>query len=352
MKIAITRLSGNLTDKNKLSVGNAEMINIAKMLRNINVDIDILTCKTCEDAITVHDDYNINQYDALLVVNDSTDMFGGLEITTMTTIYKLMHKFKKQIYYILTDLSLPFVDYYQLIKGKTWANKYNENDFKLQNDIIILSQAHNLDIVKTIHKNINIKDIKYVPWHYWKLYSEEVLSIKETLDKKVDLIYGGSFRSGRREKKFIDYFFDKNINVEIYGNMKLSQFKNIKDKKPPIFTDKIENTKILEKNKTSLATIILGDKNYNNNIVTLRYIEALMSQTICFIDNDFDTSHTLMHDKFYVKNGKELEEKIINLKQNQDEYYDMLNIQNIKLLKILSYDLPRKVIDILERNII
>ena len=350
MKVAITRLSGNLTDKNKLSVGNAEMINIAKMLRNKNINIDILSCKTCEDAITVDENYNINQYDALLIVNDSTNMFGGLEITTMTTIYKLMHKFNKQIYYILTDLSLPFVDYYQLIKGKTWASKYNENDFKLQNDIVILSQAHNLDIVKKIHKNVNIKDIIYVPWHYWKLYSDDVLAVRELSKNKVDLIYGGSFRSGRREKKFVDYFFDKDINIEIYGNMKLSQFKNVKDKKPPIFTDKIENTKILEKNETSLSTIILGDKNYNNNIVTLRYIEALMSQTICFIDNDFDTSHNLMPDNFYVKNGKELEEKIIRLKQNAEEYNNMIYTQNIKLLKILSYDLPSEVINILERN--
>lgn len=347
MKIGITRLSGNITDKNRESVGNKEMIAIANLLQKYS-EVDILTCKECCDCVHVDENYDINKYDCLLIVNDSTNMFGGCEITTMTTIYKLLHKFDKQIYYILTDLSLPFVDYYELIKNKKW-NNYNECDFKLKNDIIILSQAYNLDIVKKIHKNIKYKDVIYIPFQEWKVFTEKI--IDNNVPKKVDLIYGGSFRTGRREKKFIDYFFDKNnLDILIYGNMKLSQFKNVDGLKPPIFKGKIPNQMVLMANSTSLATILLGDKNYNDNIVTLRFVEALLSNVICFIDNDFDTKHRLLDDYFYVNNGKELEEKILEIKNDNMLYYSLLSKQQAKLLEILNNNLPLKLFEVLERN--
>lgn len=346
MRIAITRLSGNITDKNKESVGNKEMFGIASLLEKF-CEVDVLTCKNCEGCISIDENYDINKYDNILIVNDSCNMFGGLEIETMTTIYKLLHKYDKQIYYILTDLSLPFINYYKLIKNKSW-NNYNEDDFKLKNDIIILSQAFNKDLVKNIHKDINIKDIIYVPFQEWKLYTDIQIT---NHNKKVDLIYGGSFRTGRREKKFIDYFFDKDINVEIYGNMKLSQFKNVDNLKAPIFTSKINNKDVLYKNSTSLSTIIMGDKNYNDNIVTLRFIEALMSNTICFIDNDFDTKHNLLPDSFfYVNNGNELEEKIKMIKNDSDLCDKLLEIQNLKKIELINNNLPLKLYNILMKG--
>ena len=341
MKIAIIRLSGNVTDKNKESVGNKELFGIASLIH-----ADVLSCKKCENTILVDENFDINQYDKVLVLNDSVNMFGGCEITTMTTVYKLLHKYEKQIYYILTDLSLPFVDYNKLIKNKPW-NNYSEDEFTLKNDIIILSQAYNLDIVKKIHKNINIKDIIYVPFEQWKLYTEPVIKNSR---KTVELIYGGSFRTGRREKKFVEYFFNRNIGVEIYGNMKLDQFKNVENLKAPVFTGKINNSEVLKKNSTALSTIIMGDNNYNNNIVTLRFIEALMSDTICFIDNDFDTEHRLMDDYFYVHNGEELETKIEEIKQNEEFYKGLLYLQNNKLLELLNNNLPKQILDILEKG--
>ena len=45
-------------------------------------------------------------------------------------------------------------------------------------------------------------------------------------NRPVDLIYGGSFRGGKREKKLIDYYFlQNNLNVELYGTIRLDQFK-------------------------------------------------------------------------------------------------------------------------------
>lgn len=339
MKIAITRLSGNVTDKNKESVGNKELFGLAKMLEYYN-DVDILTCKKCDGCISVDNSFDINAYEQLFILNDSCNMFGGLEIETMTTVYKLMHKFDKQIYFMLTDLSLPYVDYYKLIKNKPW-NTYTEEDFSLKNDLIIISQAFNIELVKNMHKDISIKEIYYAPLQNWRLHTEKALDIN--MNKKYDLVYGGSFRSGRREKKFIDYFFNKDINVELYGNMKLSQFSGVENFKAPNFSSKVENNYVLNKNNEAYATVIMGDSNYNNNIVTLRFVEALMSGIVCFIDNNFDKNHTLLPEYYYVNNGDELQSKIKQLKDNINFYLEKCNEQTSIMKKIINDNLPLQI---------
>ena len=92
MKFGITRLSGNITDRNSNIIGNYETLKIAELLKKYT-DIDILTCNECKDCIHIDENYDINQYDRLLIVNDSANMFGGTEIKTMTTIYKLLAKY-------------------------------------------------------------------------------------------------------------------------------------------------------------------------------------------------------------------------------------------------------------------
>lgn len=343
MKIGFTVLHGNITDKNKNSIGNNEAIGIANKLRKY-CQVDILTCKSCEGCITVDENYDINQYDALLVVNGSVNMFGGKEIETATTIYKLLHKFDNKIYYLLTDTLMPFVDYYKHIEKKPW-NNYTEEDFKLKHNINIISQFKDEEKIKKIFKGVEIDDFVYIPLQYWS-FDYQSNFIPTNIEKTVDLIYGGSYRAGNRREKMLRYFFNKeNISVEMYGNINVDQFK-ITDKdnitKLPTFTKKVLPNEVLAKNSTGLATVLLGDKNYNDNTMTPRFIEALMSKVICFIDEEFDPSHSLLvDDYFYINSGEELENKILEIKNNKELYYKLLNAQDIALKSILQYDLGK-----------
>lgn len=317
MKIALTVLHGNITDSNSKYIGNKEALSIAKIFAKY-YDIDVLTCEYCNNCIHIDEDFDINKYDKLLVVNGSLNMFGGLEIKNATTIYKLLHKFNNQIYYILTDTNMPFMDYYNHIKGKDFSKQYDENSFKLKEDLIILSQFSNFDYIRNLHKNISIKDIIFVPWALWKLELPlDDFTASQILLRTTDLIYGGSFRSGKRLQKMLDYFFNKNIVVELFGNLEKSNFKDSLVQKYPIFSGKVPANMVISKNSEALATIVIGDQNYNNNTVTLRVYESLLSDAIVFIDNDFDTEHKILNDDFlYVNSGKELEEKILLLKSD------------------------------------
>lgn len=341
MKFGITRLSGNITDRNSNIIGNYETLKIAELLKKYT-DIDILTCNECKDCIHIDENYDINQYDRLLIVNDSANMFGGAEIKTMTTIYKLLAKYDKPIYYILTDLNLPFVNYWEIIKNKPW-NNYKEEDFKLKFPINIISQGRDLNTAIKIHKNkVTINCVYYVPLNEWGAF---LLKPVQNNNRPVDLIYGGSFRGGKREKKLIDYYFlQNNLNVELYGTIRLDQFKKLPEGVTvPTFAKKVPADKIVEYNSKALATVIIGDKDYQDNMVTLRFIEALLSDCICFIDHDFDKNHYLMPEPFYVHNGLELNEKINKLKTDINYYNSMLAQQRLILQNIVNQNMPEKL---------
>jgi alpha-N-acetylglucosamine transferase len=109
----------------------------------------------------------------------------------------------------------------------------------------------------------------------------------------------------------------------------------IKDKKAPVFLGKQPMAKVLEVGAKGIASIIFGDTTYNNNLITLRVFESILSGCITFIDNDFDVKHQIFDNDFmYVNNGDELEEKIIKVKNDPDLKKTLIDCQNRYFYKI------------------
>ena len=286
-------------------------------------------------------------------MNSKIEFFGGEENKPVDSLFNFLKDYKGTLYYILVDLAIPFQQLYPLIKNREWCRYRSEKEIDLDNDFIILSQANNEEEVRAIHKNseINIKEVRYVPFNEWVLHTNKF--VENTGD--VDLILGTSYRGGRRKKKYIDYFFNReSIKVEFFGGIKESDFGNsIKNLKKPIFTGKLEDvTKIVEKNSTGFATVIIGDKNYNNNMITLRFAESLLANCVTFIDEDFDVKHKIYpnFDFFYVNSGNELEQKTNSLKANKKLYERILEIQHQKVEEMRLNNLPQKISEALKEK--
>lgn len=250
------------------------------------------------------------------------------------------------MYYVLVDLAIPFEQLYSKVKKRKWCKYKSAEEIDLMNNFVIISQSKNSQEVGRIHQNsdINIKDIRYVPINEWVLHTNTYVENSG----KVDLILGTSNRGGKRRKKYTDYFFGReNIITEFYGLIKKSDFKKseIQDLNEPIFSSKLDDcTKIIEKNSTGFATVIVGDPNYNNNMITLRLGESLLANCVTFIDEDFDKAHTIYPCNFmYVNSGKELELKILTLKENPDLYNKVINLQHELVEKIKKNNLPKKL---------
>lgn len=344
MRILVTTMHKGAVRGNKgiKSINILETVRLAEILRKEGHDVTIATTVDTDVAVA-YNKLDVNSFERVLVMNSLIDFPGGEENKPIDALFNFLKPYKGTLYYVLVDLAMPFKQLYPLIKNRKW-NKYQaENEINLENDFVILSQAFNKETVKQIHEksNIKIKDIKYVPFNEWVLSTNNF--VENTGD--VDLIMGTSFRGGRRKQKYLDYFFGrKDITVELYGKIKENHFKNINvGLSKPIFTQELKDaTKVIEKNATGFATIIIGDKNYNNNIITLRFAESLLANCVTFIDNDFDTKHKIYpnYDFFYVKNGEELEKKIKLLKANPQCYKKVLEIQHNKVEEMRLNNMP------------
>jgi hypothetical protein len=314
VNIAILNLSNNVSSFTTTPSG--ETIYFKRMFELLNHTVHIISNKHTQNSLSFEEVLDINYYDKLIVVNGPYNFYASeikkilmyKEDSILIKNFKLMAQYKKQIYYLLTDLRLTYKQLWPSIERRGW--NYKKEELYVTSPVKIISQTHNLDVVK---KLIPDNECVYFPLERYKLLFNEpnVTSIKTT-----DLIYGGSFRSGKREKKMIDYLFDTPYSVEFYGKVELDQFK-LPYTQPPLFTGNVNFNEVISKNNSAWASIIIGDKLYNNNHITLRVWEVMMSDSVILIDNEFDPEHKIMgKDWFYVNNKQDIQSKLQEIKQH------------------------------------
>lgn len=326
MRIALLNLSNNIT--NFKTVSSGETIYIKKVLEILEHKVDIISKTSGEYTKAFEEVENINWYDKLLVINGAINFFGGKENPIIINNYKLMAKFKKGIDYLLTDLRLPFKQLWPAIEKRDWG--YTKEDVWVYSDVRIISQSHNINMIKEMMPDL---PVVYFPLErYILLFPNEYTP---PLIKETDVIYGGSFRSGNRLKKMMKYFFDTRYEVELFGNIKESQFNHMQYQNAPKFTGKVPMSDIIEKNSTAYATLIIGDNNYDGNMLTLRVWEALLSDAVILIDDDFDPEHKIMgEDWFYVKNKVDVAIKVEYLKMRDKTRQNIINYQHKRIKEI------------------
>lgn len=336
MKIALINMGNNVTDYK--TTPSAETLYLANSLRGLGCEVDVISNKDTENTISYENANDPNIYNRLVVINGSVNFFGGAENYGVLNAQKFMSAYKNKIYYLLTDIRLGFTQSWPAIQGKPWKDNYSEDTLMINSPIRIISQGTNLSIAEEAHKKVKVPNLEYVhfPLERYKIYQDDFKIAKPT-EKKFDLVYGGSFRSGQREQKMVEFLFDTGLNVEFFGTAKESQFKN-KKKYPwevaPVFGKKVANADMINKMSEGVATLIIGDKSYNDNFVTLRVWEAMASDAIMLIDEEFDTGHKIIDDeRFYVKNKQDLIDRINLIKSDRDLRNALLSIQRNELYR-------------------
>ena len=100
----------------------------------------------------------------------------------------------------------------------------------------------------------------------------------------------------------------------------------------------------IKKMNKSYSTIAVADKNYEGNILTQRVYECILSNTITFVDNDFDPEHRLyardsdLVDFLYVSSKEEAAKKLRQIKEENlmkyicDKQYDAVKIDKDKYI--------------------
>lgn len=329
MKLAIIKLGARISyGGNDTSGGAGEARSVIKMLKLGGADCHVYTKMLPKDknpsSISFHQieesfsNVNLEDYDALVVINGAVNFFGGVEDPAQILNYWMINNFKGKVFYIYCDPNLSLKQIWPSISKKEWANNWKQNDIEItRNDIIVISQVHNMSKVKDIHKKAGI-DIKEA-FHY-PLYKFPMLNprIREPLIEPVwDISYGGTFRTGKREKKLIDFYFGypDYVKVNIFGKIKLDDFKEekIKGLKAPIFTGPVAYDQMIPRMSESKCHIVIGDLKYPDfEMISQRAYESIQAGCVTFIDSDFDRKKRIfgtnkeLSDFLYVKNRKEM----------------------------------------------
>lgn len=350
MRVALIKLGGHFDEDNtSINIGEVKSIYIllSKIQEISKLDIFTILSKKQEDAKkpkqislfskkkeieynirSLNKEFNslINDYDALLIVNGSINFFGGAEDESILLTYKAIRDFKKDVFYFLTDPALMLK---QLnISSKSWSDKYkDENYFFIDKKVNYICQANNLDYIKELSEKdsyVKINEIHNFPFEKFTYVYNIPIAFNPNPVK--DLAYGGTFRSGAREKALVNFYFGYNkVNVELFGKLRIDDFneKRISSLSVPSFGPFVPYSQFISyMNKETMSTVLIGDDLYIKcEDIAQRVYESILASVICFVDITYDKNkiifkNEILRDFNYVSSRQEVEEKINYLKNN------------------------------------
>lgn len=300
------------------------------------------------DWLEYHDIYynrkfDINEFniDKLVIINGSIE---GPSCSKEAVIlnaynYKAINTFKGKVYYLLCDpdLVLKYSIIENINKFDAWDEVSESGNHSInRNDIKYIVQPYNTDVIfdyiNSSEDNclITKHNITHFPFEKFPcLYDTNIYEYNET--PVYDLMYGGSIRVGRRAYKIAKYLYgySDDINVLLFGKMDPELLSNIaRDEfgitdKHPIIEGLVPYNKFCSKLNSSLSTIVIGDKLYeDSNDIAQRCYESMMAQIVTFIDADLDknkivfSGNSELKNFMYVESQNELEQKIRFIKEN------------------------------------
>ena len=337
MKVAIIKLGSRIsTSSNDSSGGTGETLSIINMLVKAGIEVDAFTKILSKDKKPdnfrvfdlIENINNINKvgYEALIVLNGNVNYFGGVDDPYQTLNYKVINTFKGKVFYIHCDGNLYLKQIWPSIEKKPWNSNYNKKDIYIaRNDIIYITQSKNIDLVaeKANKCDIKISKVIYFPLEKFPLINDpNIIEFNE--NPKYDLLYGGTFRNGRREEDMIKFYFGyTNFNVTMFGKIDQTNFtKNKENLSYPNFEKSVDYKNFKNKMNESIATVIIGDKIYKKqNDLAQRIYECILSNTVVLIDSSYDYEKRVFKDSYlqefcYVNSREDVEHRLSLLKDN------------------------------------
>ena len=336
MNVAVIKLGSRIAiNSSGTSGGTGEALSIIKMLTDGGASVSVFTkILDSDDKPSTFSIYNIEDYykevkdyDALVILNGNVNYFGGADDPSQTLNYYIINHFPNKVFYILCDCNLLLKQIWPSIENKSWANNYNKEDIWIsRSDIVYISQASaTLKVLeKANQQGIQIKNIIHYPFEKFPLITLNDSEFNE--NPKYDLLYGGTFRGGRRESDMIKFYFgysDK-FSIEMFGKIELDNFdsKKIKGLRAPNFGKSVPYDKFNEKMLESRATVIIGDPLYKAwSDLAQRIYESIRVGNVTFIDSSYDFRKSVYKEKelrdfCYVSSREEVSNKLLTLRDN------------------------------------
>lgn len=353
MKVAVIKLGSRISvSSTGTSGGTGETLSIIKILTTAGISVDAYTKVIDKDKIpedfyiyNIEDEYiNINNrdYDALVILNGNVNYFGGVDDPSQTLNYWIINNFKGKVFYVMCDCNLLLKQIWPSIEKKKWSSNYKKEDIYIsREDIVYLSQARFVHKVKEkANKSIKIKDVIYFPFEKFPLLTMDDYPFNE--NTSYDLLYGGTFRGGRREDDMIKYYFGYNneYKIEMFGKIDISNFTSTKidGLNYPQFGQSVSYDKFGNKMSEANATVIIGDPLYKSwGDLAQRIYESIRIGNVVLIDSAYDFQKKVFTDDelkmfCYVSSRDDVIDRLEKIKdKNLRKHIVFLQRENTKI---------------------
>ena len=367
-----------LTIKNALldiNVNASEAANVAYALRKEGFTVDVLTFNP-EDTINKQLDEikDVNaEYDHIITRIDKVPFYGGVMLPHIVQIYRLLKEWNKPIIQLCVDAtpSIQMENLYSKFTDRKLRGAkdleckiyYSLDDFRIgeKQPIIFVSQHKDPNVYYNItqkykNKKFNNMLFTYFPNSKYTLYTQKINEENMLDDREYDVAYYGFFRNGQRKAE-VDRFINNTGMKNVWFATGKVNLKSIRES--DLLGDNVTLEKgapqnlIHEKINNAYATIVIGDKKYNNGQYTARVFETMSSNAVQFIDRDYDTEGTLFgKDNYrYVSTTEEFKTKVEEIKSNKELREHLLKEQHNLFLKLLNERPYATFFDEIEKNI-
>ncbi len=357
MKAAIISLNQrvNLSEKNIRSL-EALYFRLWLLFLGLFTRVDYISSKSTRREPSEQVDYykeasetDLNEYKHVFVHNDTDNFFGGALSKHMIKQIKELCRFKGKLYFLYTDPNLHLVNYAKIIYDRQVRGV--KTDFKTDVRITredveqfgslkwnVIWCGRNFDgYYQTDYRKLKpeirckVEQFKNVEFFKWLFNQRKVelphLSLRE---RKFDLSYYGNWRP-KREKK-ISLYLTAGLKKQVLGfDEKKLSLSNTE------YMSYVPPDQLAQLVHQSVASVVIGDPAHNNNITTARFYENILFEVCSFIDIEYDPEKRLykspfLKDFMYVRNGKELEQKIGTVRNNEELFNRIIKEQKHEIL--------------------
>jgi len=314
MKVAITSVFSNLT-YNKKNHRGLEIVYFKQLLEENNYEVDLIGKKgrnTADlDFYVDYKDAKWDEYDAIFIQLSTANFFGGKVGDHTESVAREIAGYGGKIFTLVND---PRIDFLNPVEKLKRFNLIQDLESEWSD---VIENATYLFPGKDISKFLgrtpkNWKQLDWFTYMFKQRMSSNMTKPTNSLfdfdtpKKENDLIYYGDNRAAFREKQIRKYFPDSENNL-------LIGYKTKKVNAP--FVKKMEHSVLLDTISKSKASLIIGDAEHLDNVITYRFYETMASDCLAAIQIEYDPNKELISDPvlrdiLYVKSKSDVEKLI------------------------------------------
>ena len=309
--------SPELLSKKESPAGQLESYYQQKMLEDDGYKVDFIgwigkSKKVSNNYLHIENCKDVNQYDKIVIQGSAPVFFGGGPNNNYLPMIDFLTPYKGQFYFMSSDPRIPFnnpiiplLDKKRLlrwdIKRKLWnsLNYYKPNSLDYYKELYDVWETHIENCIhvfpgkniKKFYPNSTINNVINFDWFKY-MWKHQIKIENTTTEKEWDVIYYGRNRKKFREDQIKKYMPESANNLMVgykSNNVKTNFIKILPN-------DKLRKT--INKCKVSL---ILGDKEHLNNVVTYRFYETLASDALAAISIEYDPNKELIQNPILKK---------------------------------------------------